>query len=342
MIYPCMVDLSSGYTQDIEAGSSLCHTPVLAWSPDSQFLSLARPASETSWSVSIMEIETGTIRIAAADLGPVKKLAWSPGGEWLLVHANQAGSNCKEGLPDDTDISLYAVPSDSSAALPRSPIFTGSGWFEAGWLTSDHYLIDHRLNGGRADLRMYALQTGQEIRLWPQPFYSLTFDPEQEKVLVSGSLNPDRDPRAGLYTFNRFGQMNRLSETGFNGLQFIGGAQVRWAAFRLEGLIGIGADGVYFPISPHNRGQILPSPDRQWFLVYGEDGADLFTNNGDLVAGLTEHSTSAVLWQPDSAGVIVSSEEGLLYMPVPPAPPIHVNCSLIDCRLSLEAAVWIP
>jgi hypothetical protein len=276
---------------------------ALTWSPSGHYLAFiaALVGSDTdvyrfdTWSNNIRQLTTNSLNAYFP--------SWSPNGEWV-VHLKGESIGGLEGpntdgiwvvSPDGSSTErLYGAGSGidylvswADGATFYSTYDTGSGFFD---------LIRRKLDGSTTEV-MYVGPLA--------PLEQISFD--DLKGVIAFNIRAS-DPIAeagtapGIYLISLSNRsVNLILPGDWDGVAWWPGKGV-YIANGESGTAFIRRTGEVVKQMEDIVGKIAPSPEGNWMVSYGEDGAKVYTHIGVFIQQVYDGPVADVVWGPEDAG----------------------------------------
>jgi hypothetical protein len=314
-----------------------------AWSPVKNELAFVAQIDGPSSDVYLFDVESQSIRRLTADTFNSGYLAWSPDGEWVLY---------ENLVPDgvyDYNGPLYAVRATRPSRYPP-PLESSFWWSDRGWLSDKLLLLTGQGDtGGPYDLRSVDIKTGKTQDLWPDVYEDMAIDPRNALIALSAAPSaydfaiPATHLEDGLYFVALDGRRRKVSDSVFWSLVYLGPGSPQFIGLDGKDIVAISEDGSTKVIESLQPGQISPSPDGMWFVVFGENGMDVVSHSDLSTLVHFKDPVSAVSWRPDSAAFFFLSEGALSLMSVPAGHDVLVDdCAAAGCQIGSRYSTWLP
>ena len=281
---------------------ALSGVDAFEWSPHVGGHYLAFAAALETPKLDLYRFDTWTNNIRPLTSGANHRYQpyWSPSGEWILhLEVERFG----EGGEWDV-AAMTAVSFDGSESKQLYGI-GGDRQVLVDWLDETNFLMSRLSSSGPRDLLRAKLSKATPDVIYEGP----VADPSEMrlddlKTVVAYCLHEDRGT-AGVYLFN--------FEAGVPDLVLPGACRsVEW--WQGKGVfVANGEGGTAFI---RRTGQVVKemeeivdpvalSPDGQWMVSYGENGATVYTHIGVLIRQIIEEPVRQARWRPDSTGLFL-------------------------------------
>jgi hypothetical protein len=282
--------------------SALSGTDAFEWSPHvgGHYLAFAAALDNPKLDLYRFDTWTDNIRPLTSGLNHRYQPHWSPSGEWILhlevEHFGDGG---------EWDVAAMSIVSFDGSESKQLYEIGGSRQVLVKWLDDTRFLVSRISDMGPRDLLL-----AKTSRSEPKVLYEGSIAVPAEislddlQTVAAFCLQSDSDT-GGVY-FYRFDE--DLSELLLPGSC----RSVEW--WQGKGVfIASGEGGIVFI---RRTGEVVKemedvldavslSPDAQWMIAYGEDGATLFTHIGVLIRQIIDEPVEQVLWRPDSTGLFL-------------------------------------
>ncbi len=225
---------------------------------------------------------------------------WSPSGEWILhLEVERFGDG------EEWDVAAMSAVSFDGSESKQLYEVGGSRHVLIGWLDDTNFLVSRITSSGPKDL------LGAKVsRAAPQVLYEGPIANPAEvslddlKTVVAFCLGEEAST-PGIYFFNFEEGVSDLVLSGpcrsvewWEGKGvFIANGEEGTAFIRRTGEVVKQMDEVVDPVAL--------SPDAQWMVSFGEEGATVYTHIGVLIRQIVEEPVGKVLWRPDSKGLFL-------------------------------------
>jgi hypothetical protein len=299
----------------------------LAWSPDGGRLAFSGEMDGPSSDLYLYDLDTRAIHRLTDGLGEIQDISWSPDGKWIL---NTSAYWVGEGSPVDS----FVAAADGSGVTP-----VGGGQYMGGWLSPSEMLRYSSANGiGNYDLQKVDVETGLVTEWWPKPFGSYALD-RTRNLLALSSSGPQSGEEALYLVDLATGESKQIAATASWQVGQVADPGYPFWATNYAGTLtlAIAADGATRVVSDAYSG-LAVSGDKQRVGLY-EPGLALYTSDGKLAwsADLPVSKLARVDWSPDSKGLALRNEPGLVYVPAAGGEPLTLTT-----QLTADAITWRP
>ncbi len=301
----------------------------MAWSPDSLHLAFAGEMDGPSSDLYTYNLDSHSIQRLTDGLGEIQEISWSPDGKWIL---NMSAYWVGEGAPGDS----YVAAADGSGVKP-----VGGGQYMGGWLSSSEMLRYSGANGiGDFELQKVNLETGQVFNLMPGPFWTFAVDKMHHLLAVNSTGG--MQVQGGLYLIDLSDNTSKyLGQQVLRPIEVLSDPVYLFVG--TESTVGgartllITADGTTTQVSDAYT-SLAVSPSGYAIALY-RPGLAFYTSNGQLVRSVAIQAPeqSRALWSPDSKGLVVSTDPGLIYVSMAGGEPVTITT-----RLTAAAITWRP
>jgi hypothetical protein len=281
--------------------SALSGVDAFEWSPSlgGHYLAFAAALDNPKLDLYRFDTWTDNIRPLTSGLNHRYQPYWSPGGEWILhLEVEKFGEG---GEWDVAAMSMASFDGSESKQLYE----VGSRQVLIRWLDETRFLLSRISASGPRDLLRAKTSRSAPQTLYEGPIVNpseISFDDLQT---VAAFCLRDDNGASGVYFY--------YFDEGVSELVFSGPCRsVEW--WQGKGIfIASGDGGIAFI---RRTGEVVKrmedvlddvalSPDGQWMVAYGEEGAMLFTHIGVLIRQIIEEPVEQVLWNPDGTGMFL-------------------------------------
>jgi hypothetical protein len=279
----------------------LSDVDAFAWSPHGHYLAFTGALNGTN--LDLYRFDTWSNNIRRLTEGPNHACLpnWSPDGEWI-VHLEV--ESFADGEPWNVD-AMSAVAFDGSSA--NLLYQTGGVQYSLiKWLDDRTFLVSEVSSTGlrkliRATVGGSALKTlyGGSIPSSGE----VSFDDLQSVVAFSlreGDIGAGESVSAGVYLYFFEEEISSLVLPGdWRSVQWWQGKGV-FVANGEEGTVFVRRSGEVVKRMEEIVDPIALSPDAQWMVSFGQDGAKVFTHIGVLIRQVVDGAVNQAIWEPDS------------------------------------------
>ncbi|OGO16313.1 MAG: hypothetical protein A2Z14_12350 [Chloroflexi bacterium RBG_16_48_8] len=272
------------------------------WSPHVGGHYLAFVAALDSPKLDLYRFDTWSDNIRPLTTGPYHhhQPVWSPSGEWILyLEIERLGDSAEWDA-----VAMSAVSFDGSVSKRLYEI-GGNRQALVKWLNDTNFFVSEISDAGPRNLIGATISAGSPKVIYEGPVADpgeMSFDDLQ--TVVAFCLQED-EATAGVYFFNFDEGVPDLVLPGAcrsvewwpgKGV-FVANGEEGTAFIRRTGEVVKQMDDILDPVAL--------SPDGQWMVSYGEEGATVYTHIGVLIRQIMEEPVEQVLWKPDSTGLFI-------------------------------------
>ncbi|HNS60605.1 MAG TPA: hypothetical protein PKK96_06335 [Anaerolineales bacterium] len=313
----CLTILSS---YDFEEGVT-----SLAWSPDGQYLAFAAQIDGPSSDIYVYDTDNQLIRRLTDEIENIWGMEWSPNGKRVIYHATVPGPVDPYNYWYIADLGMNSLQNLSGDL----GYFTG----KLGWVTENSFLYvlwnnNHGIGPRYTSVRYVNLENNETKEIWPYGAESIVFDPENDRIILTTNGAGDSHPKVGTYLVSLDGSFTKLSDSIYRLFE----DQEPFKIF-----FGQDKDDQIYSISPNGEiklfGQgrgVKPSisPNKKWILNWETSSKlNLYSDSLQLLNswGFDEYIYYEVRWNPDSAGVIITTDTKHYYLSIPNGTPTPIE-----------------
>ncbi|MFZ3069897.1 MAG: hypothetical protein WA110_02075 [Anaerolineaceae bacterium] len=240
---------------------------------------------------------------------------WSPGLQWIVFQEVDSYDT-----PTDWEISLVAglnMPDNNITRYLFVPKATGLGEEFVGWTGELHLVTYTRTEQGGTTLRLSNVEVGKPRVIFTGVFQRVALDPGTGDMAVY--VDPDsarqNGQTPGIYFSSNYGITFQLLLAGeYDHLSFSPEAGL-FLASNSAGMLEFGENGAVLSLPEEKR--ISHSPNGNWIIGWGANGARLYSGDGSRLQELSTKAVEAVIWQEDSNGFYLLGQEGLYHLQFP-------------------------
>jgi len=269
------------------------------WSPHIGGHYLAFAAAIDKPKLDLYRFDTWSDNIRPLTSGPNHRYQpfWSPDGQWVL-HLEVQDFNVGSGWTVESVSAVSFDGSDSKELYDPH----GNRHQLIRWQSDTTFLVTEIRNSQPWSI-MRAKTNGSSLEVLYDGFVSgmdvTSFDDLQ--TVVALCLTQEQDPPGVYFHFLAEGETELVlpgpcgsvawwQEKGV----FIANGEQGTIFIRRTGEVVKEMDEILDPVSL--------SPDGQWMVAYGEEGATVYTHIGVLIRKITDGAVEQVIWRPDSSG----------------------------------------
>lgn len=343
---------------------------AIDWSPDGQHLAFAGQMDGLSSDLYVYDVQTEKIQRLSSGDQELQWINWSPDGK-RIIHSGVFGVG--EGMTYD----IYVATLGSSVVPHISNNVLGSGIED--WLNDHQYFENDGQNGpGPYGLRMVDINTGKITKIWDGSFSSYAVDKNGTWAAIianssdkspydpSGYFNYDPNFVPAIYLINLTTLEKKrieypdtthaygpIASFGLNGHEFvIGGglpnANVLFLSAAGE-LTQSDLGDATISVSPNSDYWLavmtVMSRSDQKFFAITDQNIKIFSKDDALIKeipffSLQKNTVNAVIWRPDSSGLLMISNSNIFSMDNPDGDIESVATDLLRTQTSLTYK-WI-
>jgi len=267
------------------------------WSPHVGGHYLAFAAALDNPKLDLYRFDTWSNNIRPLTTGPNHRYQpfWSPDGQWIL-HLE---------VEDFGDGDVWSVEAMSAVSFDGSD---NKELYETGgnrhklirWLNDTAFLVTEISSSGPMNIMLAKTNGSSPETLYAGPIADpgeMSFDDLQ--TVVAFCLMQDQGPPGVYFYYFEDGESELVlpgtcrSVEWWHGV-FVANGEEGTALIRRTGEVVKQMDEILDPVAL--------SPDGQWMVSYGEEGATVYTHIGVLIRDATEGAVEQVIWQPDGVG----------------------------------------
>ncbi len=307
-------------TRALDALEVVTGDDALAWSPNERYLAFLAALDGDSSDIYIYDTFLDRIHRISGLYSQSVLPFWSQQSNWLvyqeLVDLQSGNTGRSEG------VYIGAVPSYEDQRSIYLPPAESLQEVFLGWSNAQSFISYSLTETFPLSLRLVNIETGEINLFIKDQFDSAAFDPASQTLAVA--VNADRAGAAGLAA----------------GIYFL---TPDAAAFELqragvwESLVW-SQGGMFLSTGPQGALALLPtgdgilladeratalSPNGSWLLGWGDGisspvGLRLYQGpSGNFMQNITDQAISQIVWQPDSKGFFLYSEDALYHVEFP-------------------------
>ena len=287
----------------------------ISWRSDSQMAVFTAALQGSygnlyTWQPASGQIDRLTNR-TQQDFSPI----WSHGGGEILFESSNTNS-----LPPvwqvDRVVGLYTNDRGMIYEMYAPPA-DSLGEVFASWDNNNRMLSYTQSAVGNRNLKLIIIRGGEPKVIWPGVFTEMAFDPTHNlaAVLLDSVAASKLNKTAGVYFSSDNINQFHLAQIGdFQHLEY-SDTKALFIASGKNGTIVFGPDGVVLSLRLEERASY--SPNGKWLVGWGQSGARLYTGEGLYLQDLSDAPVENLIWQNDSAGFFILTEEGLQHYQFP-------------------------
>jgi len=277
--------------------AALSGPDAFEWSPHVGGHYLAFSAALDYPKLDLYRFDTWSNNIRPLTTGPNHRYQpfWSPDGQWVLhLEVEDFGNGGAWSVE-----SMSAVSFDGSDSKELY-VIGGNRHKLIKWLNDTTFLVTENSSSGPRKL-MRAKTSGSSLEiLYTGPIEDLdetSFDDLQ--TVVAFCLRQDQGTPGVYFYYFEDGESELVLQGACRSVAwwqgvFVANGEQGTALIRRTGEVVKQMDEILDPVAL--------SPDGQWMVSYGEEGATVYTHIGVLIRDATEGAVKQVIWQPDGDG----------------------------------------
>ncbi|MFZ3150277.1 MAG: hypothetical protein WA116_01185 [Anaerolineaceae bacterium] len=282
---------------------------AISWSKDSKMAVFSAALHGQSSEIYLYKPATDSLQRLTAryqqDISPL----WSPGLEWVVFQEVDTYLT-----PNAWEVSLVAGLSMPDNAITRFLYVPSSESVEeifAGW-TNELYLLSYtKTEQGGKTLRLTNIKAGKPTIIFSGAFKNLVLDPATGDIAlyVDPESARQNEQTPGIYYSQNGGvYFHKLLEGEYDHLNYSSALGHFWVS-RNNTVIEFNSSGIISTLLQETR--VSYSPNANWIIAYGENGARLYSGEGTRLQILSQEAVETVIWQENSQGFYLLQADGL-------------------------------
>lgn len=313
----------------------------IAWSPNNNQVVVTAALDADSGDLYLLDLAKDNLeRLTAkyvSDLNPI----WSPGGDWIVFE--ETDTQLENGHWRLTAVSAFRIPRFDETQFLYLPPSASVGEVFLGWTNAISFLSHTCTESTCQNLRQVDLENISVKSVYYGHFSEASYAEEEKALaLVVDSVAAGMDGKsAGLYlsvyegapfTQVMAGDFSNLSWSEAGGMFLVEGKM---------GVVGIRPERTSITLQKETRAAF--SPNGAWLVGWNADPANpgirLYSTSGNYLQTISEDTVVHVIWQADSKGLFMVTDNGIYRVQFPGLQP---NLVTEDIYLGEELElVWL-
>lgn len=302
-------------TQALASLAAVSLEDALAWSPDGRFLAFTAALDNNSSDLYVLNTEQNRIdRLVGVSTHSATPF-WSPGSTWLVSQElGKLTPTSPWRAESVTGLRLPGYDAQNTLYLPASGSVMETF---VGWTNAHSFVSYSQTETGRQNLRQVDVETYTVRLIWSDALDLAAVDHPTGALAyaISGEAGQSKNLLGGLYLLPADNSASRLIQTGaWQTLRADRGGQ--FIATGMQGVLMVAPDGASLWLANEHDASL--APNGTWIVAWGDDesaaagGARLYQSaSNHPLQSLTELPVQSVIWQSDSKGFYIQSEDKL-------------------------------